>query len=146
MSVFTYLSLQGTGYVFCFITLILQFTIPVVIIYSSIDEADYYNDPIENKDVAELLVSMFCVTDPGCKLKILYDASFLNVCVLTLQSFLCYIFIACKLLFEINYFMITNLDNSLHRYLKQINSLYWLALDNIYSFVYPTVISFQGYS
>lgn len=81
VSVFTYLSLQGTGYVFCLITLILQFTIPVVIIYSSIDEADYYNDPIENKDVVELLVSMFCVTDPSSFCVGLRLTTFIVLCI-----------------------------------------------------------------
>jgi len=78
VSVFTYVSLLGTGYVFCFISLILQFTIPVLIVYSTLEEADYYKS--SGTDILRLLTAMFCVTD---------DASFCDGLILTTYIVLC---------------------------------------------------------
>jgi len=78
VSVFTYVSLLGTGYVFCLITLILQFTIPVLIVYITLEEADYYKS--SGTDILRLLTAMFCVTD---------DASFCDGLILTTYIVLC---------------------------------------------------------
>lgn len=79
VSVFTYWALFGTGATICFISIILQFTIPLVLLMNTLREKLYNindeNDPFDNLQI------LFCVSDDAANCTNLRNTAMIIVCV-----------------------------------------------------------------
>ena len=69
-SSYTYLSLHGTGFAACIISLILQMIIPVVIVLNTVRAQNYYEEVISTGDHLEIIRTIFCVQDPNSDSKL----------------------------------------------------------------------------
>ena len=61
-SIYTYLSIFGSGISLCLVSFLMQLTIPTIIILNSLVEANFY-EAESNQGPTKVLESMFCVSD-----------------------------------------------------------------------------------
>ena len=62
-SIFTYLSLHGSGFSVCLISLLLQIVIPYVVMASTVIELQENNRNVMDVNLLKRFENIFCVTD-----------------------------------------------------------------------------------